>query len=614
MHKIELTPAALEITAASADGEPRIPTFKMVGYTGSVMRLEGWYRPVVVDLEGLRIPTQHIPVRLGHDEHDGVGHTTRITVEGGKLIAEGVVSRDTPAAREVVAAARRGFPWQASIGARPDKVERVLEKHTAKVNGRSVAGPVDVVRQSTLAEISFVDLGADTKTRVAVAAQSNGAQNMSEPTTIESTESTRETEAAETERIAAIRAACSGAHAEIEAEAIREGWTAEKAELEVLRASRPKPSPITGGYNAPASGDVLAAAVMHMAGKSELAAKLYGDQVASAAEGLHGFDHLAAACLRADGREAPRTRQAVIRAAFSTSSMPVALGTAAEKILLEVYRGAPQTWRSFAKVVPVRDFREHQIIRPSFAGQLEELAPTGEMKHGTISEAAVALKADTFAKMFTVSRTHLVNDDAGVFSQVVPSLALAAARSVNDNVYRVLLANDGDFFSEGNGNSLTGGTSALDATGLAAAMQAMATQRTADGTDLDIKAAVLVVPSELDVEARELLNSLEVARSTTDADRLPTGNVFRDRLKLETESRLSNTDRFTGASATAWYLFAEPAAAAVAVGFLDGLDAPTIETLGLDSTPNLLAWTWRAWIDHGAALVDPRAAVRSAGA
>ena len=55
----------------------------------------------------------------------GVGHTDAIKVQGTQLIATGVVSRDTAAAREVVVSSRNGFPWQASIGAAVENAEFV---------------------------------------------------------------------------------------------------------------------------------------------------------------------------------------------------------------------------------------------------------------------------------------------------------------------------------------------------------------------------------------------------------------------------------------------------------------------------------------------------------
>jgi len=50
-----------------------------------------------------------------------------IRIENGQLSATGVISRDTPAAREVVASAKNGFPWQASVGAGVEEYEFVKE-------------------------------------------------------------------------------------------------------------------------------------------------------------------------------------------------------------------------------------------------------------------------------------------------------------------------------------------------------------------------------------------------------------------------------------------------------------------------------------------------------
>jgi len=169
---ISLT-AVMDITAGADAGDPGAPTlprFSMVAYTGGAMRIAGWRYPVVLDLAGLVIPSQARPIRFGHDMTAGVGHTDSIRVADGKLLAAGVVSRDTPAAREIVASGRNGFPWQASVGATVEQFEFVREAQAAVVNGREFKGPVNVVRKATLGEISFVDLGADANSSASVAA------------------------------------------------------------------------------------------------------------------------------------------------------------------------------------------------------------------------------------------------------------------------------------------------------------------------------------------------------------------------------------------------------------------------------------------------------------
>ncbi len=158
-------------TGDAAGGEERLPRFSMVAYTGGAIRTMGFAYPVVVNLDGLAIPTQQRPVRFQHSALEGVGHTERIAVENGKLIAEGVVSRDTPAAREIVASGKKGFPWQASIGASVEELEFIKRGVTANINGKKFAGPIYVAHKTLLNEISFVDLGADQRTKARIAAQ-----------------------------------------------------------------------------------------------------------------------------------------------------------------------------------------------------------------------------------------------------------------------------------------------------------------------------------------------------------------------------------------------------------------------------------------------------------
>jgi hypothetical protein len=313
--------------AAGESGKPKLPRFSMVAYTGGPMRIAGWRYPVIVDLAGLSIPSQSRPIRFGHDATAGVGHTDAIRVEAGQLIATGVVSRDTAAAREIVASARNGFPWQASLGASVDQFEFVREDQTVLVNGREFKGPVNVVRRSTLGEISFVDLGADGNTSAQVAAASAGthAAQEKETETMDANASAGATAAvtasqtpvdplptvpaaapttpanppvqaaapsapaanertadqlraealAETQRIAAIRRLCTVGtrhFAEVEAKAIAEGWDPTKTELEVLRASRPTPpAPMGFAVSAPPiTAEVLEAACLLAAGLAKI--------------------------------------------------------------------------------------------------------------------------------------------------------------------------------------------------------------------------------------------------------------------------------------------------------------------------------------------------------
>ncbi len=162
--------SAAAVIEAAAD-EKQLPRFSMVAYSGGRMRVAGFPHPVVVDLGGLDIPSQSVPIRLDHKPSQGVGHTTRIEAEGGQLVAEGLISRDTSWARDVARSGSNGFPWQASIGGPVLQAEFVPAGQTVEVNGQTFEGPLHVVRRMMLREISFVDSGADGGTKAVVAAQ-----------------------------------------------------------------------------------------------------------------------------------------------------------------------------------------------------------------------------------------------------------------------------------------------------------------------------------------------------------------------------------------------------------------------------------------------------------
>ena len=135
--------------------------------------------------------------------------------------------------------------------------------------------------------------------------------------------------------------------------------------------------------------------------------------------------------------------------------------------------------------------------------------------------------------------------------------------------------------------------------------------RDAEGSLLDLQPAVLLVPPELEQTALALIHSSEVQRVAT-GDLQPTGNTFKDIAQLAVEPRLSDS-AFTGSSAVAWYLFSNAMNASVIVGFLDGMESPTIESFGLDHDVNTLAFHFRVFFDYGVALADHRAAIRSKG-
>ncbi len=649
-------PGGIQIEASAVDevvdGKPKLPEFNMVAYTGGPMRIAGWRHPVVVDLGGLEIPSQSRPIRFGHDMASGVGHTRSIRVEDGKLLAAGVVSRDTVAAREIVISARNGFPWQASIGAAVEEFEFVKAQQKTIVNGRDFEGPVHVIRKATLGEISFVDLGADGQTSAHVAAnlpqeqltmagnqpvgpeqqpataanphQATETASAQQPAPIQAgptAEQVRAEALAESARIARIRELCNGQYAEIEAQAIRDGWAPDQCALQVLRTSRPK-APAAHFRDNNVTAAVLEAACLLSAGLQNLEQEVAEPALEAADRRFRGSIGLQELLLEAawahgfTGRNF-RDARAVLRfafrpdleAGFSTIDIGGILSNVANKFLLEGFFSVERVWRNICATRNVSDFKTVTSYRLIGKDQYEVVAPGGELKHGTLGNETYTNKADTYGLMLAIDRRDIINDDLGAITTVPRKLGRGSGLKINDIFWATFLKNNA-FFKTANKNYLEGADTALSIDGLTGAEVAFMDQVDSDGKPIGIMPTIMLVPTALSALATQLYKSMEL-RETTANTKYPVNNPHQGKFRVEVSRYLSNSV-YTGHSAKAWYLLADPNdLPVIEVAFLNGQESPTIETAEADF--NVLGVQMRGFHDFGVSLQDPRAGIRCKG-
>jgi hypothetical protein len=160
----ELTLTCLpEIEAAASGAAPR--RFTGVAYGGGVITDHFMFDKVIFDLSTVSAPDK-MPVLLDHDSEMIVGFTVSVKV-GGRIDVEGTILDDGPG-RKVAALADQGFPWQMSVRIMPGTVVVLDEGMRMKVNGKDVAGPAAVFKDSLIREVSFCALGADRETEANV--------------------------------------------------------------------------------------------------------------------------------------------------------------------------------------------------------------------------------------------------------------------------------------------------------------------------------------------------------------------------------------------------------------------------------------------------------------
>lgn len=263
----------------------------------------------------------------------------------------------------------------------------------------------------------------------------------------------------------------------------------------------------------------------------------------------------------------------IVASAFtqSTSDLPVLLENTLHKLLLEAYRAAPDTWRQFAKIGEVSDFRVHNRLRPGSFSNLDDLAENGEVKRKAVPDGTKAtIQAKTKGNIIAVTREIIINNDLQNLVDQSQDLGRAAARTLESDVLALIVGNaltgDGVALCHASHNNVV--TSAAPGAGtLAKARAAMRKQKDASGNDyIDPRIAVLLTSVDYeDTFASIILSQTDVSQSNPNA-RNPVQNL----------ARVVGSPRVT---ATASYLLANPDdVAAVEVAFLNGVQEPMIES------------------------------------
>lgn len=269
---------------------------------------------------------------------------------------------------------------------------------------------------------------------------------------------------------------------------------------------------------------------------------------------------------------------AVARAMFSpkygmgTSDFPLLTSNLANKVLLKAFEEVPQIWPLIANVGEVSDFKVNtRLTRGSF-GNLQVKQELGEYKRAYFGEDSATIQAATKGLIATLSRPMIVNDDLGAFVDILRMLGAAAGRTVNADVLSVLIsgnAPDGTALFHADHSNLAGSGAAISGASVSAGKAAMRKQKDIDDNAyLDIMAELLVVPVALESEAKTFVAS-ETDPSKSNS-KVP--NIHRNTLEVISHPILD------AASATAWYLLANPnQAPVVEVAFLDGNQTPFTE-------------------------------------
>jgi hypothetical protein len=646
-------PVSLDLDSRSMD---------VTAATENKVTVFDWQRFENVDevllMSGAKLPGSRQVVLL--DSHDRgstssvVGSCRNLRIEGGDLAGRVFFANDA-GAESAWGKTRDGHITDFSIGYRVNAAAWVPEGQSAMIDGRAFDGPVRVVTDWTVRELSVCPIGADAAAKARAEANYTMARGQqpapqrkesdmdqrlrdflesrglakeaveeaaweffrtvsAEPQTpaanVDMDAVVRRAVAEERERSGEIDAMCQrfdlgdlAAGLKIKGASVEE---ARKAVLDgVAERGAAQPTPafrVSVGLEDKDKFRSAAQDALCMRAGIAVAAPAAG------ADELRGYSlrEVARHSLMLSGQSTGGNVMEMVGRAMTTTDFPALLANTANKSLAAGYETAPETWQDWCGVGSVGDFKTHDLVSVSETEDLDQINESQPYQYGKRADAKEQYQIVTYGKMFAISRQTIINDDIASLTDIPRAHGEAAARKIGDVVYAVLAANaamrDGvALFHASHGNL---GTSAVISEGsIGEAIKLMKLQKDLLGQRrLNIRPEIYLAPVALEGVAEIFFASNQFSGDTKGSTR---ANIYGGtRFTRVYDARLDDI------SSTAWYM-AGPKGKTVNVYFLNGQQAPYLESRQGWSVDGV---EYKVRIDCGAKAVDWKALLKNAGA
>jgi hypothetical protein len=650
------------LEASAVGGEGRARTFNGVGYSGGALK-QWWSRyPLVVDLAAMNVSRQRIPLQYSHDSQDPdslLGQTASIENTGKNLRVSGSFYPDGRIRDHVVARADQGHEWQLSIGADPQGIHFVEAGQKIEVNGVEWTGPVNVVRPSTLRELSVVRLGADANTHALVASlyhQQKGLTMATPATTNDGGTPSQTTppvaasavppvpppvttppvqaqapapapvQAGATDPNAAFAAITATLEAQGKALAAITDRLTKQDTAEGLRAGRPT---APNGFRNPSfpegvdENQIKAAAIcMNLGMKDDKLEATFGaenfdgtylsaKQVEVVLEAAHkhrrrySLHSILIEAARQNGYdgEGYRVHQGnidqVLRASFSTHQVGNLLGTAYGKFALQAFTTPEDPFEEIMQEIPVEDYKEVTGVRAGGDFRFKPLTNAGKIEDAELADEIRSIGADLFARMTSATLKDIANDNLGRISQIGTDLGTGAKIAFLEDFWKQFEASNSSYFTAvtpGAGNALSLASLDIADTTFCNAVDAF-------GNKAIVEPNLLLTPAALKNTAAELMQFNTIVSGNTNAR--VNGNIYAGRYRPIYSRYLTST--------TTWWLIGRQGTlAAMNTAYVGGQRTPIIQSADADF--NTLGIQFRGYFPWGNKKAEKLTCVRMATA
>lgn len=610
-------------------GGENLKNFTGVAYSGNVIS-QPWGRTVIA-LEGLDIAPQ-IPLLYNHyNEPIHRLGVCEVTVVDSQILVAGKIDMAMRHGKELINAGQE-IPWQMSIGAAGKQGYELQEGETAIVNGNEITGPCVVFTKAILREISVVAVGADPETEMHIAAAFNINQEEKEPEMEEEkiqakeepTQPEPETQPEPTQpepepqyiscnlqddrqtKFKALIQANENADTQIKnylLKAVCSETTVEEATAYIrayndIQAAAVAVPNIIVKKEKEMDNKTISAALMQTIGVGEnQIAAAFGEQTLQAAQGYKGMT-LKDAAIHAAQLEGKSligyNGDNLVKAAFSTISLPGILESVIHASLLRGFDQVDSVWKRFCSTTSLPDFKRTNYYRIDGFNRLKPVLHGGEIKSMSVNETSAHNQIATVGGNFSITREDIINDNLQALSDIPRKFGVAAAREVDIAVAKLLEDNPvmddtQRLFSTRHKNTVASGTALTEAT-LTEARTKFLRQTDSQGNIIYARPRYLVVPPELEATAVNITQSLEITGASAEKGKLNVASRYG--LDVIVNPYLTST--------TGWYLLAGAEELnVIEVAFLNGVQTPVIS--GPYTNIDTDGFGWKATFDYGVA-------------
>lgn len=298
-----------------------------------------------------------------------------------------------------------------------------------------------------------------------------------------------------------------------------------------------------------------------------------------------------------------------------TATFPAILDNAIRKGIVHMYQTVPTTFQLWTSKGSVSDFKptkDHSYLMGG-AGEFLRVGENGELKHDTPkTDLLPQRQIDTYGRQFSMTRQAFINDDIGFITEVPGLYAASAKRTINKQVYTILVKNPAIFdgvplFDDAHGNLIETGSKPSNQA-IQDLMLKMLLQTDPFGEAIMVQPAYIIVP----VGYKFLMTTILASPTINTPDNTQAVNPlyqYREQLDIVEDGTI-NALAGKGQAAP-WFMAGNKTyAKSLQVDYLNGQETPTIRR---SEVPGQLGYVWDIWLDWGITAVDFRGISRNNG-